>query len=183
MKENQVAKILYIIGIAQIGIGFVLGLIVGATETVIYGPNGFGQVQSGFNFSIFITWTLGGFVSGMLFIGFSEVIKLLHEINWKMKVPESGKAEGLMLDTNQKQVNVTVNWELEEAELEKIKDFYQEEEIIEIIPANIEGYCVVKLQQETGRMIRIVEVSGFGVEEINEGKTKKKIIRWYNELS
>jgi AAA+ ATPase superfamily predicted ATPase len=75
---NNVASLLKVIGITTIVIGVIAGLIFGdvyAIERTV----GF-RVERSYNFSImFITW-LSAFITGVVFIGFSEIVKLLHKI-------------------------------------------------------------------------------------------------------
>lgn len=74
--NNGIAKVLKIIGLIEIIGGIILGLIFG-TEQRTY--------SSSIDGSTFIIWSSLGFVSGMIFIGFSEIIELLHSINSKLK--------------------------------------------------------------------------------------------------
>lgn len=48
----------------------------------------FAQQSYVFQWSIAFTWWVIGIVGGLLFIGFSEVIRLLHEINEKLNKSE-----------------------------------------------------------------------------------------------
>ena len=66
--ENKIAKLLKIIANIVYVAAFFVGLI---------------RLFSGDGFVIPI-W-LGGFISGTVFLGFSEIIRLLHEINQKTK--------------------------------------------------------------------------------------------------
>ncbi|WNQ13910.1 hypothetical protein MJA45_13105 [Paenibacillus aurantius] len=65
-RDNRVAMILQGIGVLNIICGILIGLSMG---------NGF-----------LVAYLFGGIVTGVLFIGFGEVIKLLHEINERQKV-------------------------------------------------------------------------------------------------
>lgn len=167
MNENIVAKILFIIGIAQMSIGLIVGLILGNAD--YYGV---------MNWSIFFTWAVGGFVSGMLFLGFSEIIKLLHMINEKtpslknevfhsMKTLEGGSS---------------VSWTIEELDKERIKEKYIDEAISEIVPSPKEGFCLVKFKGGSGYYVKVVNVDGFSIEEVHDSETKYAIIAWYNKL-
>jgi hypothetical protein len=74
--NNLVGKIILVIGFVEIFAGLLVGLVFGSA-TDAYGT-------STFNIKIALIWWISGFVTGMLFIGFSEVIKLLDNINNKL---------------------------------------------------------------------------------------------------
>lgn len=77
MVRNSVAKILLVIGIIEIILSFIVGVIAA-------------QDYVDFNIVVALMWWIGGFVSGMLIIGFSEVINLLQSISSKLdKKPNS----------------------------------------------------------------------------------------------
>ncbi|WNF38794.1 hypothetical protein RJD24_10380 [Bacillaceae bacterium IKA-2] len=69
-RENTISMVLFVIGIIYIFLGFILGLALGVEGT-------FGQRF----WSVTFTWWTIGFVSGMTFIGFSDIIELLHQSN------------------------------------------------------------------------------------------------------
>ncbi|CAH0122125.1 MULTISPECIES: hypothetical protein [unclassified Paenibacillus] len=70
--SNMIGIIVRIIGIAVIIVGIVIGFVAG-------------QLSYEFQLIVSLYWWCGSFITGMLFIGFAEVIKLLHEINRKIK--------------------------------------------------------------------------------------------------
>ncbi|MFD2042993.1 hypothetical protein ACFSTA_01580 [Ornithinibacillus salinisoli] len=184
MKENKIANILFIIGIVQIVLGLILGLVVSAEEYTGYDANGVEQMQTGFDFATFLTWTVTGFVTGMLFIGFSEVIKLLHAINWKTPAPEPTSNE-FAINTNpvsSDKVKQTFR-KLDGVDEEKIMEYYTDEKVVEIIPSEMNGYCIVILEKGSEQFIRVVDIAGFGVKEVNDGEAKKRVMDWYNMLS
>lgn len=167
MNENIVAKILFIIGIAQMSIGLIVGLILGNAD--YYGV---------MNWSIVFMWTIGGFISGMLFLGFSEIIKLLHTIN--EKTPSLQKEAFHNMKPLEK--NSPVSWSLDESDKEKLNEKYIDEDISEIIPSPNKGYCLVKFKSSAGYYVKVVTVDGFGVEEVHDAEIKYAIIGWYNNL-
>ncbi|MBP1949743.1 hypothetical protein [Virgibacillus litoralis] len=168
MNENVVAKILFIIGIAQMSIGIIVGLILGNAD--YYGV---------MNWSIFFTWAIGGFVSGMLFLGFSEIIKLLHMIN--EKTPSLTKEA--FHNMKPLEGDSSVSWTLEELDKEKIKEKYIDEDISEIVPSPKEGFCLVKFKGDSGYYVKVVDVDRFGIEEVHDSEIKYAIIAWYNKLN
>lgn len=87
-RENKISSVLTWIGILNIGAGLILGFVIGRENVGIYAAR-YEQVWS----LTFIYW-IAGFVSGMFFIGLSEIIELLHKINSKMgKEPEEDVLE------------------------------------------------------------------------------------------
>ncbi|MEW9675731.1 hypothetical protein ABRT01_06025 [Lentibacillus sp. L22] len=207
MRENIVAKILLIIGVAIMVIGLITGIGMGYGHYHSY----FG-FESGIVWSIFFSYLFAGFMIGMLFIGLSEIIKLLHSINERMhftkhqtaepdrnttmadnqpEVPSESNAiqpalsesvEPVQSDPSQPSGATPKQWALSETDREKITDLYCNEQILDMIPSNIEGYCVVKMMGSDDRQfVRIVDVCGFGAEEINDPDLKQQIITWYNK--
>lgn len=81
MSGNSVGNILKIVGIAIIIVGIFGSLILGGVFTIMptFGPND-GLVQSFYNWPVALSGSISSFIIGMLFIGFSEVIDLLHKI-------------------------------------------------------------------------------------------------------
>ncbi|MFD2761534.1 hypothetical protein [Lentibacillus juripiscarius] len=168
MNENRIAKILFMIGAAQIGAGVIIGLLL--------------IMEPGANWTMFFSFTLGGFVCGMLFIGFAENIRLLQNIYDMLKPKEaSEKLAGSQKVHDTPDRDKPDQWELEESEKEKIYDYYQDESIVEIVPAPEENHCLVRFRNGNEYFVRVVYVRGFEVEEIDNGTTRQSIIKWYNE--
>lgn len=71
--ENKIASVLTIIGWLMYIAGFTLGIAFG--QSSVYG--------GGFNASIAFIWWGSALISGTMFLGFAEVIKLLQEIRDK----------------------------------------------------------------------------------------------------
>jgi hypothetical protein len=74
--NNLVGKIIQAIGIIEILAGLIAGFVFGTTYDE-FGTSTF-HIQSA------LIWWISGIVTGMLLIGFSEVIKLLDNINNKL---------------------------------------------------------------------------------------------------
>lgn len=68
LEGNVIATVLFVIGIIIYLAGFVAGIMMFREEDTVWMG--------------FVYW-IGAFISGSIFVGFSEVIKLLHEINNK----------------------------------------------------------------------------------------------------
>ncbi|WP_409344382.1 hypothetical protein [Paenibacillus sp. MBLB4367] len=73
--KNKIASILFAIGIIEMILSFAIGIVTGSTAN---------KFIPGFALFTALPWWIGGFIAGMLFIGFSEIIKLLHQINSKL---------------------------------------------------------------------------------------------------
>src|SRR5690554_2841434 len=71
-SSNRIARVLFIIGILEIIVCCIIGLMIGQPMLTMM-------------------WWIGGFVSGMIITGLSEIIKLLQEIrNNTIKVDVEG---------------------------------------------------------------------------------------------
>lgn len=77
-RKNLIASVLLWIGVAIIVTGIILGLVLGRVDTGNYREN-YERV-----WLLTIIYWATGLISGMGFIGFSEVIEQLHRINSKM---------------------------------------------------------------------------------------------------
>ena len=140
MKENKVASALFAVGFFTIVIGVVTGIMI--------------------DLSLLIT----GVVSGILFIGFSEVIKLLQGIfdQGEMMVSEKRSTSlesGLLTDKDGKQVKELGTYEVSEGERNEIVEFYFSKGLtVESITAtDQEDYFIVMVN---GRE-ELVELGGF----------------------
>lgn len=181
--ENLVGKILFIIGIVQMILGIILGFIFSMVP--VYDGYDFDMNQVGITMDvkIFILSVISGFIGGMIFVGFSEVIKLLDNINRKMGPRTTAKGavsnsaiEKLDLLSKVKGEDLSVSWKLGEVDKQKIIDLYGDRNIIDIFPSQLESYCIVKLQGDEGEIISIVDVGGFGAQEIHDKEAKKTIL-------
>lgn len=89
MEENKVAKYIKIIGILIIVLGvigsFVLGDIYAVVET--YGTT-FTFTEETYNWPVTLIGIFSSMVSGILFIGFSEVINLLQKTVTQLRIVE-----------------------------------------------------------------------------------------------
>ena len=67
--KNKIASILFGIGVATIGFGFIGSIYLGSEYSGFYG----------FDFTLFVAGTVASLVSGMIHIGFAEIINLLQQ--------------------------------------------------------------------------------------------------------
>lgn len=75
-SRNKVSLILKAIGIIIIVVLFLTG--------TLYGQEQDATGKADFSFSTALPWWVAGFVIGMLFVGFSEVINILHRMDAKI---------------------------------------------------------------------------------------------------
>jgi len=75
-RANVIATMLFYVGILLVILGIVLGFEFGLIKV-------FGQTKMGW--AMFFDWALKGVISGLLFIGISEIIKLLAYIKNLLK--------------------------------------------------------------------------------------------------
>ena len=186
-RENIVSQVLFFIGIIQIIFGFFCGL--------VFGNDALGYSE--FSWSVFFTWLAVGFVSGMLFIGLAEVIKILHDIRLTL-ITNSDK---VITDSNSETVDHNLDlkmeedatspdntmaepkfsWKLNDSDIGKIELKYHKKNIAFISQTPYEGYCIVGLKGNDE--YKIVDINGFAVSEVKDKSMIKKINEWYeNEI-
>ena len=169
MKQNKVSKILFYIGILI----FVIN-----TGLAIYTGNMMAEFV-GFNWAIFLDTALTGFISGMIFIGLAEIIKLLHSINLKM----GSDVEATESESNDDQNFYEGTWVLDDTDRELVSEMglTQDVELHDIIPSPYIRYGVVILEKEGIALERIVDFGGFKAEEVKDKEIIGKILAWYDE--
>ena len=77
MKESTSAKAYSIIGFILMIIGFLIGAILGSEQ-------GTSSINNTFNGVIFLTYTLSGLLSGLIFIGIGIIISKIDDLNNEM---------------------------------------------------------------------------------------------------
>lgn len=78
MNDSFVAKALFVVGWIQIIACIIVGIIMGNQDTPAQTLSRF--ADDGFHWSVAIKWSMAGIVSGLMFMGFSEVITYLEII-------------------------------------------------------------------------------------------------------
>ncbi|GAB4073839.1 hypothetical protein GCM10028778_13420 [Barrientosiimonas marina] len=164
MYRNNIARLLFAIGTAHMIAGLIIGLISTAMN-VFY---------TGSGWSNFFVWTAGGFIAGMLFIGFAENIRLLQQINHKLG-PDTNRQEVSQYIADS---NITKN--LDEAIKASIYDHYPDETIVAIVPSPKDDYFLVHFQDGQEDYVRVVYTGGSEVEETNDSSIRQSVIQWYN---
>jgi hypothetical protein len=116
-------------------------------------------------------------------VGIAEVIRLLHKRQFHpLKVAEGEvPANTSLAEDSDDPVKI---WTISEADEQKIYELYSDKAILEIIPSQREGYCLIKMQDKDGPLnpyIKIVDVSGIGAREVHDETIRKEIMHWYEE--
>ncbi|MBT2663353.1 hypothetical protein [Bacillus sp. ISL-45] len=166
--QNSVAKVLRIIGFAVMIGGFILATIEGPGES---------------NGRMSLTALFSSFVTGMLFIGFSEVIALLQKIYLQLS-QNSSSAHAMSNDKDEvEQPQVQKDWELSPQDLDAIQELYPGQNV-KILATPFEDYCVIQIEGEVH--IEVVELGGFKPKKITADSQPKlfhKIQEWVNNRS
>jgi hypothetical protein len=168
-KQNSVAKVLRIIGFAVMLGGFILA--------TIEGP---GESEGGYNGGMTLTALFSSFVTGMLFIGFSEVIALLQKIHLQLSQNSSSNHAMSNDDDEVEQQQVPKDWQLSPLDHEAIQKLYPGQSV-KISATPFEDYCVVQIEGE--EHIEVVELGGFKPMKItadSEPKLFKRIQEWFS---
>jgi len=171
-KQNSVAKVLRIIGIAIMIGGFILATIEGPVES-----------EGGYNGGMTLTALFSSFVTGMLFIGFSEVIALLQKIYLQLSQNTSSDHAMSNDKDDVEQTQVKKDWQLSALDLEAIQELYPGQNL-KILATPFEDYCVVQIEGE--EHIEVVELGGFKPMKIiadSKPKLFNKIQEWFSNQS
>lgn len=158
-KENTVGKILKVIGVIVVVAGSILGLITGSRA------GRFGLIPA-----LYLIGTT--FVSGMLFIGFPEIIKLLHEINLKINGSEKKNGEEAFQIASEKgQKDNEIIWEMDPRDKAQIEQLFKEnnQAVLEIVQTPSKFIYAVKTEDA----IKIVEAGGFKATILNDDEYPK----------
>lgn len=169
-RQNSVAKVLRFIGIAIMIGGLFFAIIIGSSA-----PEG------GLFWSSALTVLFSGFTTGMLFVGFSEVIALLQKIynqlhQDRFETPASTSSD-VPKGVEQK------NWHPSPQNLEAILELYQDKNVREIKASPYEDYCVVQIEGEDH--IEVVELGGFKPKKVSadsEPELVNNLQKWFNNL-
>lgn len=175
MRKNNVANILFIVGIVVIFLGIIGGIFAGEV--------------------FYISW-FSGFISGMFFIALSEIIELIDQ-KLEFSNERLSNLESLLKTTSFVDKKVIENSESESAALAKevtyenknqiltneeaefIKDYYNNKNIKvkSIVKSPIDEYCLVVLENVEHDM---VELGGFKPIVKSRDEWKPELKQWYD---
>ncbi|RSD28992.1 hypothetical protein [Mesobacillus subterraneus] len=171
-NQNSVAKLLRIIGIVVM-IGGVLFALMVDTST----PEG------GLHWGRTLTVLFSSFVSGMLFIGFSEVIALLQKIHLQLQQGGSKASATPVNEREVEQPQEQTEWQPSPQDLEDIRALYHGRKITKIEASPYQDYCAVQLEGEAD--IEVVELGGFKPKKVSAAAKPDlvdRIRKWFNNL-
>jgi hypothetical protein len=141
--QNSVAKVLRVIGIAEMIGGFLIALIMGSSAP--YWGNT-------------LTVLFSSFVIGMLFIGFAEVIALLQKIQHQLNQDQAKAAASSFNEPLVEEPQKQQEWHPSSKDLEDIQELYLGQKITRIEASPYEDYCIVQIDGENH--IEVVELGG-----------------------
>lgn len=159
--ENKVGEILRVIGFGMIIIGFILAV------QVIY--------ETGiFRMGVALFFDMS--VTGMVFIGFAEVINLLQSINNKIKPHGNDDKEHVAKENLPKNIDNFVATDSAEAE---IREFYADRnrDVQEIKHTPFQDFYLVNVDGITV----LIEIGGFSPEVYASNNWPAEIKVWYDE--
>lgn len=171
-KQNSVAKVLRLVGIAIMIVGFFLAVSMGSRASEV-----------GLNMGIALPALFSSFVTGMLFIGFSEVITLLQKIY--LQLYQDGTMATVSSDNepDAEQPQEKIEWNPSPQDLEEIQQLFHEQKVTKIEASPYEDYCVVQIDGEDH--IQVVELGGFKPKKVSAASKPdlvNNIQKWFNNL-
>ncbi len=127
-------------------------------------------------------------MNGVVLIGVAEVIRLLHKIYTKEPIKLTTHSAAKLSSERESVItgNEKINtvWKITREDEEKIYELFSGKAILEIRPANIEGNCVVKVQDTSGPLnpeVKVVDISSFNATEVQDTERRNKILSWYHQ--
>ncbi|WP_078553848.1 hypothetical protein [Bacillus alkalicellulosilyticus] len=168
-RENTIGNIIFWLGLFILILGFMVGLGLGSAYSE------FGEIA----WMITLTWWGSAFISGMLFIGFSEVIELLHKIKYGETSPQNEKKYEVKHVIKEEEIATTIG----EYTTQRLVDLYkmQEKSIEEVIVTPFQKKLIVKCVNNKNETQYEV-VSTAGNDAINSSIDKHpKIKEWLSE--
>ncbi|MBT2682317.1 hypothetical protein [Bacillus sp. ISL-37] len=174
-KQNSVAKVLRVIGFVIMIGGFFIALSLGSRAS-----------EMGQNWELTLPALFSSFVTGMLFIGFSEVIALLQKIHLQLHQDGTRATDS---SGNEHEVEQPVKlqeqkeWYPSPQDFEDIQELYHEQNVTKIEASPFEDYCVVQIDGKDH--IEVVELGGFKPKKVSAASKPElvnNIQKWFNNL-
>jgi hypothetical protein len=153
-KQNIVAKVLRVIGIVIMIGGFFIALSMGSRAP-----------EMGQNLGLTLPALFSSFVTGMLFIGFSEVIALLQKIHLQLYQDVTKATTSSSNKAEVEQTQEQKEWRLSQQDIADIQELYHDQKVTKIEASPYEDYCVV--QVEGNDHIEVVELGGFKPKKVS----------------
>jgi hypothetical protein len=171
-KQNSVAKVLRLIGIAIMIVGFFLAVSMGTSAPEV-----------GQNMGISLPALFSSFVTGMLFIGFSEVIALLQKIHLQLYQDPTKETASSSKEPEVEQPQEQKEWLPSSQDIEDIQELYPNQKVTKIEATPYEDYCVVQFEGEDN--IEVVELGGFKPKKVSAASKPdlvNNIKNWFDNL-
>lgn len=185
MKGTIIANILLGAGVLFILISFIHALNMANMPYGVGGPPG-SNIDRGIDWRQFFLMFSNSFINGMMLIGLGEIVRILYRIKQKklevvMPAGTGTLPQKQVSQPNEEPAQQTSEWNLEEKDVWKIYELYAGSAILELLPSQMYGYCVVKLQTDEGTKVKVANVQGTSAEEVDDPEIRNKIISWYND--
>ncbi|MED4016973.1 MULTISPECIES: hypothetical protein [Sutcliffiella] len=164
-RENRIAEIIVRIGVGIIAFGFLFGIVIGASHFE-------------FDLLMALKWWVVSFVTGILFIGFAEVIELLHKIHEKVGLALGKENESnipVFNDTNPKYRQT--EWSLSMEEENSIRNMFNGK-ILAITETPFQDIVYVELENNA---YKILEVGYFTPKEVPFNLLTDELNEWLKE--
>ncbi|WP_085523242.1 hypothetical protein [Tuberibacillus sp. Marseille-P3662] len=169
--DNKVASVLFISGIIEMIAGLFIGIVFGRIEVT----------YEAFNYYLAIRWWGAGFICGMMFIGFAEVIKLLYSINLQLNHDSLIEKEQTTAAIHGNRVEQDIKyhqWELPEFDKIKIKQLFSDATSeLDIIETPFINFVLVILDDR----YELIETGGFNPKIIPKDRWRTEILNWFDE--
>lgn len=165
-KQNSVAKVLRVIGIIIMIGGFFIALTTGSSQ----------------NLGMALPVLFSSFVTGMIFIGFSEVIALLQKINFQL-YQDGSKATATSSKEPEVDQPQEKEWQPSPQDLEDIQELYHDQKVTKVEASPYEDYCVVHIEGKDH--MEVVELGGFKPKKVSAASKPdlvNNIQKWFNNL-
>ncbi|MRH45050.1 hypothetical protein GH741_20625 [Aquibacillus halophilus] len=161
-RQNDISSVFTVIGIISITLGLFLGIYYIANQSY----NSLGALQGVIGWTIFIT----GVLWGIVFFGFSKVIKLLQGIYNRMEENQHYASEFSIT------TNARVFSDSEESNKNNVPDharseiveFFKEQEIQQISGTKLDDFYIVKVNDHRF----IIELGGFTPKKVTQKRAK-----------
>ncbi|AST90683.1 hypothetical protein BC6307_04985 [Sutcliffiella cohnii] len=164
-RENRIAEIIVRIGVGIIAFGILFGIVIGASHYE-------------FDWLMALYWWVVSFVVGILFIGFAEVIELLHKIHEKVDLAignENDSNVPVFNDTNPKYRQT--KWSLSMEEEDSIRNMFSGK-VKEITVTPFQDIVYVELENNA---YKILEVGYFTPKEVPFNLLTDELNEWLKE--
>ena len=178
MKVNIISIILFVTGVFII----ILGIYSAYQNANYENPVASDPYASTMDWHMFFMMLPSSIAYGAALIGLSEVIRILHKRHFYISKSAEGIVSANTASAAEEIEDISKTWTVGEADEGKLYELYSDKAILEIIPSQKQGYCIIKLQEKDGPLnpyTKIVDVSGGGAREVHNESIRQEIMTWY----